>query len=183
MKLTTERLLLRDFEVEDWPAIQRWSNDDAVNRYDPNPDRHLNEAGARYVAEGYAIGTRHRQRREYYLMVERRADATPLGAVYLTVRDFVAKGGELGYRFDSVHWGQGYATEAAHVVVAYGFDEVGLHRIYAEIVRENSASVRVMEKLGFQCEGILRENRFFDDRWWDTLIFAMLGREWQQLVP
>jgi RimJ/RimL family protein N-acetyltransferase len=49
------------------------------------------------------------------------------------------------------------------------------------VVADNAASVRVLERLGFQREGHLRENEFFKDRWWDTLLYGLLDREWQAM--
>jgi|SRR6516165_4094263 RimJ/RimL family protein N-acetyltransferase len=57
---------------------------------------------------------------------------------------------ELGYRLCLRHWGQGYATEAASVVLRYGFDQLGWRRIMAFALGENRASLRVLEKLGFR---------------------------------
>lgn len=56
---------------------------------------------------------------------------------------------ELGYRFKRKHWGKGYATEASEAVIKYGFQELGLHTIYAITHPENKASINVLKKLGF----------------------------------
>jgi len=63
---------------------------------------------------------------------------------------------ELGYWLGVPYWGRGYATEAAQAVLRYGFDTLGLHRIYAQHVRENPASGRVLKKIGMRYEGCLR---------------------------
>lgn len=59
---------------------------------------------------------------------------------------------EVGYGFDTPHWGRGYATEMAEAWLRYGFEEAGLERIVAVAVPENTASRRVMEKLGMKFE-------------------------------
>jgi RimJ/RimL family protein N-acetyltransferase len=59
---------------------------------------------------------------------------------------------ELGYRLAKLYWGKGYATEAAHAWVAHGFDTLGLHRIVAAAHPENTASQRVLEKVGMRYE-------------------------------
>jgi RimJ/RimL family protein N-acetyltransferase len=63
---------------------------------------------------------------------------------------------ELGYWLGVPYWGQGYATEAAQAVVRYGFETLGLARIYASHFSENRASGRVLEKIGMRHEGCLR---------------------------
>ena len=85
---------------------------------------------------------------------------------------------ELGYEIDPAYWGQGYATEAARKMLAFGFGELRLHRIWATCLLENVASARVLGKLGLQQEGRLREHRWMKGRWWDSLVFSILEQEW-----
>ena len=88
--------------------------------------------------------------------------------------------GEIGYALHRDFWGQGIATEAARSLVGFGFTEMGIHRAWGECRPENIGSIRVLQKLGMIQEGYLRENRWFKGRWWDTLIFGVLEREWKQ---
>ena len=74
---------------------------------------------------------------------------------------------ELGYWIGVPYWGRGYATEAAHAAVQYGFESLKLHRIYASCVTENTASSRVLQKVGMQYEGCQRSHiskwgKFYD---------------------
>jgi len=85
--------------------------------------------------------------------------------------------GDIGYELNPKYWGRGYATEAARAMLAFGFDTLGLHRVWAECVAGNLASRRVLEKLGMTLEGRLRENKHIDGRWHDTLIYAILEHE------
>ena len=61
--------------------------------------------------------------------------------------------------------------------LAFGFGDLGLHRVWAHCVAENAASARVLEKVGLRQEGRLREHEVFKGRWWDTLLYAILDRE------
>jgi RimJ/RimL family protein N-acetyltransferase len=61
----------------------------------------------------------------------------------------------------------------------FGFHRFGVHRIWAGCIAENTASVHVLEKLGMKLEGRFREHRYYKDRWWDSLIYAILDYEWQ----
>lgn len=72
----------------------------------------------------------------------------------------------LGYWIGKPYWGRGYATEAAREVVRWGFDDLGVGRIYARCFGRNRASRRVLEKLDMRREGRLR--RHF--RKWDELV-------------
>ncbi len=64
-------------------------------------------------------------------------------------------------------------------MIHFGFCTLHLHRIWSWCIAENHGSTKVLEKLGMQYEGRLRENEFFRDRWWDTLMYGMLESEWK----
>ena len=63
----------------------------------------------------------------------------------------------IGYAAAPVHWGKGYVTEATHAVIDWAFRQPSIYRVYATTDVENIASQRVLEKVGMQCEGILRK--------------------------
>jgi len=86
---------------------------------------------------------------------------------------------DIGYELAPAHWGRGYATEAARAIVAFGFRELGLHRISATCIADNEGSARVLKRAGLRLEGRLRENEHFRGRWWDTLVYAVLAHEWE----
>ncbi len=88
---------------------------------------------------------------------------------------------EIGYEIAPAHWGNGYATEAARAILAFGFDELKLHRIAAGCIAENTGSAHVLEKLGMRLEGQLREQEWIKGRWWDARLYGILEHEWKAL--
>jgi RimJ/RimL family protein N-acetyltransferase len=80
-----------------------------------------------------------------------------LGAINLRL-ELPHQRGELGYWIGEPYWGRGYATEAVSALIRYGFDTVGLNRIYARHLARNPASGRVMAKAGMQREGAQRQH-------------------------
>ena len=66
-------------------------------------------------------------------------------------------------------------------MTAFGFDELGLHRVSSWCIADNVGSARVLEKVGLSLEGRLRENERYKGRWWDTLLYAVLLPEWRSL--
>jgi ribosomal-protein-alanine N-acetyltransferase len=78
----------------------------------------------------------------------------------------------LGYGVDLGHGGRGYATQAVRIAVRVAFDDLGLHRVQAAVVPENTASARVLAKVGFREEGLARRYLFLDGQWKDHLMFA-----------
>jgi ribosomal-protein-alanine N-acetyltransferase len=80
----------------------------------------------------------------------------------------------VGFGVDSCHSGEGYGTEMVRRILRYGFEDVGVHRISAEIAVENAASRRVAEQAMMQFEGIARGCIFARNRWWDEAQYAAL---------
>jgi ribosomal-protein-alanine N-acetyltransferase len=78
----------------------------------------------------------------------------------------------LGYFVGHDHNGRGFATEAVEVVVAHGFEALGLHRVQAAVMLDNAASMRVLAKAGFRREGIARRYLQIDGTWVDHVLFA-----------
>jgi RimJ/RimL family protein N-acetyltransferase len=106
------------------------------------------------------------------------ASGRVVGEVNLAWQADEHRQGEIGFVFNPEFQGRGLATEAARAVLAIAFDEVQLHRVYGICDALNTASARLMERLGMRREAHLRENEIFKGRWGDEYIYAMLRREW-----
>jgi ribosomal-protein-alanine N-acetyltransferase len=153
LDLRTARLCLRQFQREDAPEVQRLADDPDVaegtllpHPYHPG----IAEAWITRQAAAFAAG------REVNFAIERDADGALLGAAGLEV-DAPNARAKLGFWIGRAHWGNGYCTEAAGAIVAYGFQWLGLQRICTPRFRWNAASARVLEKLGFWREGCRRD--------------------------
>ncbi|HKO48851.1 MAG TPA: GNAT family protein [Polyangiaceae bacterium] len=85
----------------------------------------------------------------------------------------------LWYALAQDAWGHGYAVEAAQAVLRFGFEELRLHRIFVDIDPRNGASLRVAEKLGLRREGHFLETTWSQGEWTDSVIFALLDREYR----
>jgi ribosomal-protein-alanine N-acetyltransferase len=90
---------------------------------------------------------------------------------------------DVGYAYNRLYWGKGYATEAAQAVLQFGFDTLKLHRVGAKVLPHNIGSIRVLEKLGFQREGILRQVHLLRGTHEDLLCYSILAPEWRELRP
>jgi RimJ/RimL family protein N-acetyltransferase len=89
------------------------------------------------------------------------------------------KTGEIGFIFDRAHQGRGYATEAARAFLAFAFEGMGFHRVIGRLEARNTASARVLEKLGMRREAHLVENEWVKGEWQSELVYAMLEHEWR----
>lgn len=105
-------------------------------------------------------------------------DDTPLGHVVLTELDTQARTGELGWiAIRPDEQGNGYATEAVDLCIKHAFDDRNLHKVWAQIIEGNEASMRVLEKLRFQQEGVLRQQEYVDGEFVDVYRYGILSSE------
>jgi RimJ/RimL family protein N-acetyltransferase len=148
-------------------------------RYQPGEPRTMIDQTQRRI-RNLSAGREEQPRRGLCFAIVLQSDMQLIGECLLYAHNPDLREAGLGYTLNRRCWGQGYATEAATRIVQYGFEELGLHRIFAECRPENRASARVLEKIGLRQEGHLRENKWIRGRWEDTLLFAMLEQEWQE---
>ena len=113
-----------------------------------------------------------------WLAITLRNDGGQIGGAGLRI-DHQHQNAELGYWLGLTHWGQGYATEAARELIRYGFEDLGLHRIFASHFKHNSASGRILKKLGMRYEGCQREHLRKWDQFVDSELYGILRREWE----
>ncbi len=78
---------------------------------------------------------------------------------------------------DEIYVGKGIVTEAVNMVVRFAFDQIGLHRVEAYVSTQNNPSMRVLEKAGFQQEGLLRKLLYINGHWVDHYMYARLEDE------
>jgi [ribosomal protein S5]-alanine N-acetyltransferase len=91
-----------------------------------------------------------------------------------------AEEGEAWYLVKPELWGKGIATEALKQLLDLGFEELGLHRIWATCLPENPASARVLEKAGMRKEGFLVKNLKIHGVWKSSFLYAILAEEWKR---
>jgi RimJ/RimL family protein N-acetyltransferase len=178
MELATERLILREFRENDWPDVLAYQVDPRYLRYYAWRER--TPEAVRAFVQMFLDQQREQPRLRYQLAVTLGSNHQLIGNCGIRMASVDAYEGDVGYELAPVHWGYGYATEAARAIVHFGFTELGLHRIWARCIADNVGSARVLCKLGMRCEGRLRENEYFKGRWWDTLLYAILDREWKE---
>lgn len=109
--------------------------------------------------------------------VERTSDGELLGCVTLMPAARQPRA-EIGYILGREHWGNGYAGEAQRTAIEFGFSELGLHRIEADVDPGNAASLRSLERLGFVREGVLRERWIVSGEPSDSVILGLLAAEY-----
>lgn len=152
--LVTERLVLRDYTLDDLDALHALRNDPDVARYQDWPTPYPRESAQRLIEECAAIGT-PAPGEWYHLAVADRVTGAYVGDLPLN-RHGRFPTAEIGYSFATTYQRRGLATEAATRVIEWLFDTHGLRRIEAFLHPDNVASARLLERLGFLFEGTKR---------------------------
>jgi [ribosomal protein S5]-alanine N-acetyltransferase len=165
------RVVLREWTRADGEAVRIYAEDPEVVRY-------LIRAPTELLAEpALAIDEAQESRRTEYAfaVIDRDSDGV-IGSAEVYVDSVRHHPGEIGYILRRDVWGQGLATEVAELLLRFGFDDLGLHRLWASCDPANAASIRVLEKVGMQYEGLLRHQYLaHDGTWRDAVIYAVVA--------
>ena len=158
MKLETERLLLRDFVKDDWQRVLEYQSNPLYLRYYEWTER-TPEAVQEFV--GWFLNHQSQEPRiKFQLAIVLKSSNQLIGNCGIRMNEANALEADIGYELDPKQWNHGYATEAAHAIVDFGFSRFDVHRIWSWCVADNIGSAHVLEKLGMRLEGRLRENEY-----------------------
>jgi [ribosomal protein S5]-alanine N-acetyltransferase len=153
MILTTERLVLRELHAGDAAFIVSLLNEPSfIRNIGDRGVRTLEDARA-YIAAG-PVASYARHGFGLYL-VERRQDGVPIGICGLVKRDELP-GPDLGFAFLPAYWSQGYARESASAIQRHASGVLGLPRLLAISNPGNESSIRLLERLGFSFDRLVR---------------------------
>ena len=177
MELRTERLLLREFTLDEWPVVLAYQSDPLYLRYNIWTERIAEDV--RTFVQSFIEAQEQTPRTKYQLAIILPQTGQLIGIGSIRMAQAQATTGDIGYELASPYWGKGYATEVAKTLLKFGFTELGLHRVEASCNADNIGSARVMEKIGMQREAHFRERAWFKGRWWDEFIYAILKPEWE----
>ena len=175
LNLRTERLLLRPLSLADALAILRLRANPTVMQYmSTAPWTSVDQANAMIERDLVAMA-----KGEYLrLGLQRHGDGAYIGCCTLFHLDAGCRRAEIGYDMDIAFWGKGYMHEALTCLLNYGFDEMNLNRIEADIDPRNENSARSLERLGFIREGFLRERWIIEGVVSDTALYGLLRSDW-----
>ena len=170
--LTGGRVYLRPLERNDAELIVGWLRNReltwSLGDFFPAAD-------VRAVADG--IERLYRSGHDLLLGVVRRDTDRLIGVTELHHLDLDNRQASFGLLIGQP--GEGYGTEVAGLVLDYAFGPLALNRVWVQVDERNTRGIRAYQKVGFRREGLLRESRYADGRYHDTLLMAVLRGEWQ----
>ncbi len=171
--LIGNKIYLRPLEREDAPHCLAWFNHPEITRalliYRPINLR----------AEEEFIDKALHNEHELALGIAIRDTDRLIGGTGLHQIDFKDRRAGFGISIgEKEEWGKGYGTEVTRLMVQYAFETLNLHRVWLHVYEYNQRGLRTYEKVGFQKEGILRQDTYREGRYWDTIVMAILREEW-----
>jgi ribosomal-protein-alanine N-acetyltransferase len=180
--LVGTKIYLRPLEREDAPLLVTWMNDHDVTRT-MNWYRPVNlRAEEEFVDK--ALQSEH----DLVLGIAVKENDLFIGETGLYRMDFKNRRACFGITIgQKTEWGKGYGGEATRLLVDHAFDTLNLNRVWLHVFEHNQRGIGAYQKAGFKKEGLLRQDRYKDGRYYNTIIMAVLREEWelnrQKMVP
>lgn len=172
-RLVSDRLVLREFVETDEKAVHSYASDPMVTQFMDWGPNSIEDTRA-FLREA-VTQVETLPRRLFDLAVVDIESQALIGGAALSVTNVEHHRGEIGYVLHPDFWSNGLATEAARMLLRFGFGELQLRRISATCHPDNSASSRVLEKAGLAFEGRMRSHLFVRGVWRDSLLYAAIG--------
>lgn len=174
-RLETERLHLIEVEEQHIDKIYDiFSREDVTRFYGMTPFQEKEQA----LKMVQSFSSNYEQKRGIRWGIVLKDTGELVGTVGLNNLQAWGKRTEIGYDLHPYHWKKGIASEAIKEVINYSFGELELYRIAAITFPENEASFKILLKLGFQKEGLLRGYIYQAGKSHDALIFSLIKSDW-----
>ncbi len=174
--LTTDRLILREPLSSDAADVFVFRSDPVVQKYNAEPMTEVSQA----VDFIERMRSQYNEQKRILWAATMRDGHKVIGLVGFGDWDRHHRRAMLGYDFDRAYWGRGFGSESVRALIRFGFEQMQLNRIEAPTIVDNVESVHLLEKLGFQREGIRREYSYEDDgAFHDSAMYGLLCREYQ----
>ena len=171
-EIALKNATLRHWRMDDVQDLARFANNRAVwrNVRDLFPHPYTLDHAHQYLT----VVTQQKPQSCFAIEVDGQAG----GSISLKLgSDVIRLSSEIGYWLGEPFWGRGIVSEAVIAMVQYGFHELGLVRIYAEVFAWNPASMKVLEKAGFKLEGIMRDSALKDGQLIDQYLYARIKKQ------
>lgn len=173
-ELETSRLLIRCLRMDDAAAMLEILSDEETVRYWGRPimtqlkqAQDYTRENLRWMEDGHCL----------YWGIEEKTSGKMIGTCTLFKLDSNNQRGEIGYLLNREFWHQGFMSEALECVIAYAFTAMKLHRLEADTDPENAASIRILERFGFEREGLFRDRWLVNGVWCDSLMMGLVSNQ------
>lgn len=179
-QIDTPRLLLRSFRASDLASFMAYRNDPEVARYQGWSVPYSEQDASHFVAAMRAF-EQPEAGEHVQMAIEHRDSQAMIGDVMCHIHRRDPRQATIGYTLARPWWGQGYALEAVRALLDYLFSRRNMHRVIADCDVDNTASWRLLERIGFRREAHFIESFLQDGRYTSEYHYGLLQREWGQI--
>jgi ribosomal-protein-alanine N-acetyltransferase len=176
--IETNRLRIREFNSSDCAMVHAYANDSLINHF-LGFDSIATEEGAKDYIETAISNSQKEQRLSYKLAMEIKPNQEIAGSCWLDISDLNNPIASIGYFVNKHQWGKGYATEMVYALLEFAFHKLTLNKVWATCDADNIASRKVLEKIGFKQEGLLRQHCLRSFGWTDVFSYGILRSEFK----
>ena len=178
--LETPRLIVRDFAAEDAPSLARHINHPLISRLTTNiPYPYTLENADQYIQVNLSV-VKSSPRDSYKFAIELKDQKGVIGSAGLIKVDWKNRRAEIGYWLGVDYHRTGIMSEAEKAVLAFGFDELKLHKIYGRALAINEGSNALFRKFGFRQVGVQKEDRLKEGVWVDVILWELLNKDYSR---
>lgn len=157
------------------PLYSKWHNNPNVRHF----ARHNMPRTPEEFKRWFEPQSGHDVRDGVFFTIYHKKDKCPIGSIGFNRINWVNRNAFIGALIgEPDYWGKGIIGEAAKLLINYGFTELNFHKIYASIINPNKRSLRAAEKLGFEKEGVLKEDMYVDGKYVDFHQFGLFRSDW-----
>jgi RimJ/RimL family protein N-acetyltransferase len=179
-RIATQRLLLRPFDKSDREAVlDLYSDAETMLYWSSEPITSLEEADLLIQQE---IDWPSKEKCVNWAIALPDSNLL-IGKINLFQFSERNRRAEIGYLLNRRHWGKGYMTEAMAFVLAYAFNDLGMHRIEADTDPENLPSLALLKKFGFVREGLFHDRWHVHGKWHDSVMLGLLESAYRESKP
>jgi RimJ/RimL family protein N-acetyltransferase len=178
-KLKGEKINLRRHKRSDAQSIYENIKDEEIARYTFIPHPYSITEAYKFIKKCHSD---LRSKREFNFGIEDKENGKIIGGIGLSSANLNFRHAEIGYWVAKRFWGKGIGKEALNLGIKFGFEQLGLNRIYARVMHPNKVSAYLLESVGFVREGVMREALRHENEWWDYLWYSMLLDEYKALT-
>lgn len=172
LKLTGNKIDLREISIEDTPIILRWRNSNSVKEHFI-----YQETLTKEQHENWLKTQVYTHKTAQFIIIESSSNYE-IGSAYLRDIDRKNSKAELGIYIGEIEYlGKGYGREVILLLLKYGFEKLKLNKIFLRVLKENANAIKAYEKVGFEVEGIFKEDVKINDEYRDVVFMSILNKE------
>ena len=181
IKLFTERLILRDFDINDLENYHALLSDDNVMEYLQDIKEKSIEKNKNKLIE-IINDMENKDRKYYFFAIENKFTNEFIGSIGYTVLENTIYGKlvHLGYFINEKYWNMGFVTEALKTLIEFSFIENNIYRIHTGCFKENIGSEKIMQKCGFIKEAEFKEYVYHNGKLKDRVEYRLLKNEYKK---